>query len=323
MSKIDMGWGNPYFLLDVMKKEVGDVDILVPTLDASYPPDLGIPTLIQQTHEIIKLTANQSYKHVVITAGATQAINSVMRYERKRGKKLVYMNEYGYPFYDDMVANSGLERRTFKKYTKKSKNFAVIDSPTNPEGDQITTMFLPNIYWDAVYQSEIYNADMTKYPEHVAMIGSYSKLLGISGARIGWIATNDTALFTDLADVCLKDTATISLMSQCYVSSILDNLLKEDYISDVKIKRFMRLGKLYLDDNRESLNKISKIFDYQDVPECGMFYCVKADKKAVQLLTRAGINFTRLDAETIRLNIGQTKKVVRQAVDAVLKEDKI
>lgn len=313
-SEIDLGWGNPYFLLDIL-----DRHILLKTAyhdigNMNYAPDQGDEKLVNLTKNIIPVVTGLDYKYITITAGATQALNSIMRYEKSLGKNNVLMRKYGYPFYGDMVKNSCLNRLDLNKDIYEMDNsFVILDSPSNPLGEQ-SNFIHTTVYWDAVYQSSIYNADLTQIPLHQAFVGSYSKLLGLSGARIGWIATNDLLLHQALSDVCLKDVATVSIPSQ----KLLINVLEQ-----INLEYFLQTGRKTLDSNREIVESISYMFDNQPVPEKGMFYCVHADKKAVETIKKANVKYTEMDDDVIRISLGQTNDVTAQAVDRILKEDSI
>jgi aspartate/methionine/tyrosine aminotransferase len=317
--KFDLAWGNPYFLLEILDNHVSNKLQYQDIAEMNYAPDLGIERLREFTKNIIANVTGLSYKNVLITAGATQALNSIMRYERQNDIETVLMNQYGFPFYSDMVQNSGLRRQDITKkinWTSRyvlNNSMIVLDSPSNPLGKQ-DILIHPTVYWDSVYHSKIYNADMKIVPQHKAMVGSYSKLLGLSGARIGWIATNDDFLFESLSDVVLKDTATVSVPSQNLLLSVLEQ---------INLDWFLNTGKRNLDNNREEVSQIKYIFDGQEVPEVGMFYCIKADKKAIDTLEKASIKFTKLDEDTVRISLGQRNTLTYNAVQAILKEDAV
>lgn len=317
--KFDLSWGNPYFLLEILDRHVANKLQYQDIAEMNYAPDLGIDKLREATKDIVTETTGLKYKHLLITAGATQALNSIMRFERKNDVETVLMNQYGYPFYTDMVVNSGLRRQSIAEGLKaastyfKEHSMVILDSPSNPMGHQNLASH-PNLYWDAVYHSKIYNANMAAVPTHKAIIGSYSKLLGLSGARIGWIATDDYDLFMKLSDVVLKDTATVSVPSQNLLLSVLNQL---------NLEWFLNVGRKSLDSNREELSRINHLFDGQEVPEVGMFYCVDAHPKAVSTLNKASVKFTQLDEQKIRISLGQRNMLTLKAVEAILKEDSI
>lgn len=318
-KEFDLAWGNPYFLLEILDNHISNKLQYQDIAEMNYAPDLGIERLREFTKNVIAEVTGLKYNNVIITAGATQALNSIMRYERQNNIETVLMNKYGFPFYSDMVRNSGLIRQDITKKISWTSDYIlnnsmiVLDSPSNPLGKQ-DILIHPRVYWDAVYHSKIYNADMSIIPRHKAFVGSYSKLLGLSGARIGWIATDDDFLFERLSDVVLKDTATISVPSQNLLLSVLEQ---------INLNWFLHSGKRSLDNNREEINRIKHIFDGQEVPEVGMFYCVKAEQKAVDTLKKAHVKFTRLDEDTIRISLGQRNMLTLQAVESILKEDAV
>lgn len=306
----DLGWGNPYFLLKILddifphKLQYQDIARM------SYAPDEGFEKLIHLTKKIIKDTTGIEYRHVIITAGATQALNSILKYEKASGSSEVLMRDLGYPFYGSMLKHMGMERLDINDGCE-SGQFAILDSPSNPLGEQMNPHY-KRLYWDAVYHNKIYNADESIVPNHRAMIGSYSKLLGLTGARIGWIATDDTSFYKNISRFCLYDTATISVPSQKLVIDILDT---------INVDKFLETGHNHLNDNRDELQKLSYLFNGQGVPSRGMFYCNEVDKAVFDLLDKSSVKYTILKNNIIRLSLGQTREKTREAVKAILKED--
>ena len=114
-----------------------------------------------------------------------------------------------------------------------------------------------------------------------------------------------------LINECLKDLATVSVPSQRLIVDIL---------TKVDLERFMGLGKTYLNYNREEFQKIEFLFDGQPIQEVGMFYCAHAEKKALEVLDKCGINYVDLGSSYIRLSLGQTGKITREGIKAIIKE---
>lgn len=310
----DFGWGNPYFLLELLDSHYG-CKILTPNIvGMSYAPDNGMEALIKLTKESIIKSTGVDYKYIFLTNGATQAISSVFKHESILGNKNVYMQDLGYPFYDSMVKNAQLTRRAIKK-TFKDDSFVMLDMPSNPLGRQDNCDLVhERVYWDAVYQSDIYNANPLAIPYHLAMVGTYSKLLGLTGIRVGWIATDDHLLYQKLSDISLKDTGTISKISQTLLIDILKN---------INIENFIKEGGRHLNYNREEFQKIEYIFDNQPVQSVGMFYCAKADKKALDLLNKSNIIYTQLNNDMVRLSMGNTLSITKEGIRNIIKKDSI
>lgn len=312
----DMSWGNPYFLLDILSKQYIQRMHYHDIANMSYAPDEGFADLVNLTKEAIAISTGLKYNYVIITAGATQALNSILKLEKSIGKETVLMNQYGYPYYTDMVKNIGLRRAPINTHTIGNHAFVILDSPSNPLGIQGMEYEdeHKDLYWDAVYHNNIYNAMMFKIPKHKAMVGSYSKLLGITGARIGWIATNDVMFYKLIRNVSVKDTATVSVPSQKMVIDILQH---------IDLEKFIHMGQFSLNSNRGEFQRIEKFFDGQPVPKIGMFYCAKSNPQAQRLLEKCGIHYVKLDDDMIRLSMGQSNMLTYKAIQHVLKEDRL
>jgi len=190
----------------------------------------------------------------------------------------------------------------------------IVDSPSNPLGEQFP-YDSKNTIWDGVYHNKIYNALPSIKPRHDVFVGSFSKLLGLTGARVGWFATNNEDYFRVLSKDTLYENATISRPSQKLINSVLNQLNLED---------FMTFGKNSLDQNRHILHKLHNL-TRQEVQEVGMFYCFDADQELIELFNRARVKcvvFNNEDGSSmIRLNTGQTADVLEKAVRAIQKAD--
>jgi aspartate/methionine/tyrosine aminotransferase len=139
-------------------------------------------------------------------------------------------------------------------------------------------------------------------------------MLGVAGCRVGYIATNNMFLNQLLFQQNWKDLAGVSTLSQ---NLIIDILKKLD------LDRFMARGNLHLCYAREEMQKISYLFDNQPINSVGMFYCVKTTPKMMDFVTDCGIQYTELDRETIRLSMGNTLTLTKEAVKRMIKKDKV
>lgn len=319
MQKFDLSWGNPYFLLEILDNfyALGSFSMGGTVQDMIYGPYEGIPGLIQETHKVIKEVTGLQYRHVLITNGASNAINIVLRHFKSRGGEEVYTTKYGYPSYEGMIQRAGLRRVRhlncpFDPGTGESKFLRLIDSPENPIGDQFAGGNAGRDIWDSVYHSKTYGANLNVRPSHNIHIGSYSKLLGIAGARVGYIALNDSILYEALLAESKNDLTGPSRPSQKLVLDILKKVNLDDFMSEANKD---------LCYNKEEFQKIEYLFDGQKVNEIGMFYCVKTDDAVLKLFEKVGIAYVKLDDETIRLSMGQTKLVIKNAIKAILKGD--
>ena len=257
----------------------------------------------------------EKYKHIIITAGATQAINMCLRVLKDSSNGLVQTNNYYFAYYSDIIKKNGLThiKLNFNKECPAS-GIALIDSPSNPFGNIYTgngSLAKYNI-WDAVYHTPTYiNGLMTGSLRHDIMIGSASKAFGCPGLRIGWIATNSDELFKELYYEVKYENATISNYSQV----MLEQILTSD-----KLDTFLNKSKSYLNDNRNEMSNIEYLMN-ANTPINGMFMVGDVDNQALTVFKRANIEFTDLGSGKIRLNMGQRRETVKEAIKAILKAD--
>lgn len=325
MDKLDLGWGDPYFLLEILAKIYtrGPASTLA-IQNCTYAPDNGEERLLDYVKEITKETTGHEYKYFCITNGATQAINTIMR-QMARHKQIRYAvtSHLGYPYYPKMIDKNNLlwhKKVDFKTYKGDiNDEMYIVDSPSNPLGEQFsfnsTEKLYKNTVWDAVYHNRIYNACPAIKPAHDVYVGSFSKLLGLTGARVGWFATDDLLYFEQFSEESLYENATVSKPSQKMIIDILNQ---------INLDQFMTFGKNSLDQNRHILHKLSGLLG-SDVQEKGMFYCAEVDQKMLDLFDRANIKYVSFDTENkklIRLNIGQTHGILEKAVKAIEKADR-
>jgi aspartate/methionine/tyrosine aminotransferase len=319
MSKIDLGWGEPFCVRDVLKKHYKkNFKINIDKL--SYAEDYGNQDLIELTREFLKQSTGIDYKYIIITNGTTSAINIVLRTMKKAGKVNCYTNEYYFPYYPDIVYKNGLNQvkkleSTCNLVLNKRENLTLLDSPSNPFG-KFSTYNIDNVIWDSVYHNDVYLNEHVVVPNHIVNCGSYSKFLGLTGARIGWIATNDKNQYNKYCYDSLYENCTISNISQLYLL---------DVMSTISWYYFSKDSKELINNNRNELNRISYLFNNQVVPKNGMFYCVWADKKSYNIVNKANVKFIKIDEENdkhlIRFNLAQKNDLTKKAVNAIIKVD--
>ena len=325
MSKeYDFGWGEPFCVREALKvyykKNLAkpiDIDGL------GYAPNNGKEELIELTKKFIKDTTGINYKHIIITNGTVGAINTVLRvYKRVDKKDICYTHKYHFPYYPDILQKNGYKHETglYKDHEDQLSikgAVGLVDSPSNPEGDILLyTDTSNNIIWDSVYHNPVFINSIGVVPDHRVNCGSYSKVFGLTGARIGWIATNNTKDFNLFEAEHTMENCTISVLSQDLIIDILKT---------IDLKAFMTSAKYRLNNNREMFDRIAYLFDGQAVPEDGMFYAAWATPYTVKLLNKLGIKYVLLDSEGknrfLRFNMAQTNDITNEAIRLILKED--
>jgi aspartate/methionine/tyrosine aminotransferase len=294
-------------------------------LHGGYAPHEGKPELLLETHKLIKTLTGREYKHVLITAGATNALNAYLYAKKTTSPTIddlcVFTNKLYYRMYPQIIENQNMIHLKHDTHQfDHSTDLAIIDSPSNPEGKLNKTAVAQGVVWDAAYHSPTYLKDssfLKTFPEHEAMVGSYSKFSSINGIRVGWLATNDPVLYSLALDYVKGDACTVNSIGQELISK---------FLKTVDLEAFWKAGKNLLDDNRTEVQKLQYMFEPDFIPDHGMFAFSKADGKIANILQEACVEFSSGfdlgDSEfSYRINLANTREETRDMVKAILKVD--
>lgn len=321
----DFGWGEPYCVREALKhyykRKIHPVNID----NLHYSPDEGLEELISYTRMFLENTTGIDYKYIIITNGTTGAINVVLRSLANREKKnICYTHKYFFPYYPHIISKNGYQHKTglynqHECQLSKKNTVGLVDSPSNPEGEILLyTDRENNIIWDSVYHNPVFVNTIPVKPDHRVNCGSYSKVFGLTGARIGWIATNCEEDYKAFMEENLYESCTISMPGQDLLLDILKNM---------DLNNFMRSAKYRINNNREMFDKVKNLFDNQPVTENGMFYSAWSTPKSYKLLDRLDIKYVEIDSENknrlLRFNLAQTNDITKKAVRRILKEDRL
>lgn len=326
--KYDLGFGNSVCIrqafLDTIRNEM-----IVFTHDTlskfDYPDRYGDPELIEITRKVIKRQTGIDKRHVFLTNGATGAVTIALRAFKQRGKTICYTRKAPwYLRYPAMINAADLIHLNETHGVDASEGVVLLDVPSNPEGlisglpHSITApMVLDAVYLNNVYLSAAYRKFLPIY-SHDVLAGSYSKLLGLNGLRIGWIATNDDLLADRIKNLIVGEYCGLSVASTEILKNVLFNFNWD---------LFEKIAQMSLDLNRENWSRLERFFGQRPVNDSGMFYYGPTDEKCRKLLEKAGISYTKgselgTDDNWGRFNLGQDVDLIRKAVSRVLLEDK-
>lgn len=329
MKKIDLSWGESVVVRHAFRETLGGAQLMFDSdsIDnMGYPPHEGDPDLIELTKYIIKRNINREYKYVLITNGATGGVTVALRTYKLLGRKQCLTDDPPYfRLYPDMIRCSGLNHLHRSDGLITNNQVYLVDSPSNPLGkftQQKRDLYRNSIIWDTVYFNKVYSPGNYPQPEHDVLVGSYSKLLGLNGLRIGWIATNDSLLYE-----ALKITVTAEY---CGISSPSTKIILETAgkFSNWHWDSFETNANFRLDWNRMQWSRLEKYFGNKSVLPVGMFYYAPIDKACKKLLEKSNINWSPgshlgTTDDFGRFNMGQDSKLIQRAVKEVLKNDKI
>ena len=336
MIKYDLGWGNSVCVREAFL----EVDFSAPVSFSSkdlmkfdYPVHEGDPELVEMTKAIVKRQTGNEYKYIILTNGATGGVVISLRMFKTLGfDNVITRNPPYYVRYPGMMRSTGLKHATEDQYINEyrskfihEKNAILLDLPSNPQGlttsvdplDVIDTTVIDGVYFNRVYMPDL--KVIRAIPKHDIMIGSYSKLTGVNGLRVGWIATNNENYCNYIKELVTSE--------YCGLSTSTSIILKQK-LKDLDWPAFERRARLKLDNNRTEWQKLEKYFGDVIVEDVGMFYYGPMDKHCKALFEKAGVKWTNGAAmgtndDFGRFNLGQDNKMISEVVKAIIKTDTI
>lgn len=290
----------------------------------AYTKHEGEADVIELARQCIKRQTGQKYNHILITNGATGGVTIALRAYANKGLKYALTRDPPYfSLYPSMIESAGMEHLIESNFISGGNLHTVVlcDSPTNPTGNSYHfNQTLMPVIWDSVYHSNCYTPGNLPVPIHDVQVGSFSKLTGLNGLRLGWIATNDDFLYQRLKGLVTAEYAGLSRPS----SELIVRLLKD---KQDRWDEFESMSRYWLDLNRSEWSKLEKYFGGQPVSPVGMFYFAPMDDACKNLMDKAGVLYMTGDKfghcdDHGRFNIGQDPKLLQAAVKAIRKADK-
>lgn len=326
MKKLDLGWGNSVCVRDAFLETYNGRTVVFDPDDLdefNYPKHEGDPEVIEITRQVIKRQIGKEYKHVILTNGATGGVVIALRaYAQQGNTQCRTRNAPFYTRYPEMIKTSGLKHKQEDHvHVFDPETVILLDLPSNPLGlmSPLAASATIPIIIDGVYYNNVYTPGNIVPLPHNVMVGSYSKLLGLNGIRLGWIATDDDFLYERIRMLVTSEYCGLSMAS----TILLKNILKQ-----FRWDLFENSARASLNINRAEWAKLEKYFGDTPVIERGMFYYAPMDEQCKKLMEKSGITWMSGKAlgtfdDHGRINLGQDCELIREAVRSVLKNDKI
>lgn len=324
---LNFGWGDTDGIREIIldmyadNKKMSDYSLI--NINQGYPAHEGCPKLIEEVKKLAKNLTGKDYKHIIITNGATNALCASLS---AIAPSEIFINDRFFSFYPG-IAKQFSENVNFLNLKESAFHHAdnavaIVDSPTNPRGELISEIKSLssgklNVIWDGAYWSPTYVSDFKekKVLEHDIMVGSISKLTGINGIRLGWLATDDDSIYKNAVDYITHTLCGVSALSQELAFSILKH---------VNMEKFYAKSAQLISENKDEISRLSPLFGNQKVPEMGMFVYWKADKDLIEKIKSLGVVFTSGTSvggteDEVRINLGRKKYLTKNMVDLILK----
>jgi aspartate/methionine/tyrosine aminotransferase len=200
----------------------------------TYPTMDGDPRLMEELRRL------HPEGEIVVTVGAKQALAACFYAYKKLGYVGVYHKPPYWPSYPTLTRMAGL---LFNEDTPSELTVEVNTTPNNPDGK---TSGRGCHVWDASYTSAAYGWEPHKGPNSPlgpwscqVKVMSASKLLGLSGARVGWLVTQDCDLAAHAREYVELTTSGVSIPAQRIVAIALGNLRESEsesntYLLDIR-----------------------------------------------------------------------------------------
>ena len=276
---------------------------------------------------LVDLLERRTGKRIIITAGAKQGLSAVFHAVKQMGMLGVTMRK---PWWSQMPAAikmSGLD--SFKTWDEPASLMAhLLVSPNNPDGHVINSLSeierlqaacidkrVPLIH-DAAYYTPVYMSALDLALPDLAptSIHSVSKAYGLSGLRVGWIATSDDALYDHVCQYIEATTVGTALPSQV----LLHHILCEQERTPNAYWKFVNQARKSLRDAKHLMLEVPQ--DILETVGCenviGMFgWYVKGPRfDAVKSRIHVAPGEAFGDPSRVRINLAVPNKVIAEVV---------
>lgn len=248
IKKLSEETGNQYLPLNRGINSVCSIDLtgVVKSMDFNssdmqvYPPSLGRVDLKEAINKVY--FGNEALaENIVITGGSTIGLDicfQVLEIEK------IYLPRYYWTTYDEIMTIRHKQSDDYYDYDELAENLSnlkksavIICDPGNPIGDKYDDdkllCFIRRLHHngtivilDSPYRRMFYDESDTFYQqlmllENVIIIESFSKSVGLSGQRIGFVHSSNLDFMTEFGIRLVSATNGINAFSQILVQKLL------------------------------------------------------------------------------------------------------
>lgn len=288
---IDVSVGEPHIVRDHLINTFSLSPYELPNINNmyEYPPPNGYKPLV-------KLLEDKYKAPVVITNGAKQALGATFYALNKMGKQFIGMRKPFWALIPPLVQMHG----AVSVPTLKSADSYLLLVPNNPDGFSSTPADLkcledkckeedkPLIH-DAAYYTHIYlPGNRPLIPIGDVQIYSISKMLGLSGLRLGYVVCPNKDFYKLIVQYMEAMTVGVSVVSQIFLYDLLSRMNSYPTLTE----RFEGLSANSLAESKKIIQKVDpEILEVNSEIEStpGMFGWFKVGPKAD--FQKAKVNF--------------------------------
>lgn len=248
LTQLEKESGEKYLRLNRGLPSVTNIDLteVIPLIDFSapkvkvYPENSGIPELRSAINKHY-FQGKTSDDNIFITAGGMNALDLVFR---TLDVETIHLPEFYWGAYAHISTINNKKNEAYVSFDDVRENIEkfrgqaiIICDPNNPIGDKYDDDMLLEfveelnandvaIIWDSPYRKIFFGDDDDLYAkltnfENVIILESFSKSIGLSGQRIGFVHTTNKEFNTELNINILYVTNGINAFAQVLVEKIL------------------------------------------------------------------------------------------------------
>ena len=149
--KFDFALGDTRGIRQIMLKHAFFLHLAPPWEQFGYPPNFGDKELVDLTTKLVKSLTGTDYKYVIITNGATQALNAFICAKKETKTHSVHTHNLYFFFYPDIIKLHGLHHTPEETIAAKPYQISIVDTPSNPVGKINNGGSINGTVWDAAY----------------------------------------------------------------------------------------------------------------------------------------------------------------------------
>lgn len=294
---IDVSVGEPHLVKDNLIKILQLEEELklghLKQEDLTYPAPNGYPPLVKHLED----------KHgapVIVTNGAKQALGACFYALRMMGHDSVRMKNPHWCLIPPLAKMHGLESE-YGDPLPNEENAYLLLAPNNPDGscdspEKLKALDADYKKWayplihDAAYYTHIYLPETHTLPKiGDVQIYSISKMLGLSGLRLGYVVCHNLEYYKLILQYMEAMTVGVSISSQTFLFDLMDRRMRS---YPTLVQKFENTCALELENNKKLCLKIDpEILEVPtNLPETpGMFGWFKVGPKAD--FNKSKINF--------------------------------